>query len=85
MHQYEWDATPITGASARILRGFSRVGIGAAVLIGLLGLAVTADLAARFPATASVANLLGITGAVSLVVFGFFRLVGWVVAGFARD
>jgi hypothetical protein len=28
---------------------------------------------------------LGITGAISLVIFGFFRGLGWILAGFASD
>jgi hypothetical protein len=44
-HRHEWDATPAIGSSARIIRGFSRIGIGAAVLIAVLGLAVAVSVA----------------------------------------
>lgn len=36
---------PLIGSSARIIRGFSRVGVGAAVLTAVLGVAVTATVA----------------------------------------
>jgi hypothetical protein len=45
MHRNEWDATPLTGSSARIMRGFSRIGVGAAAITAVLGLTATANLA----------------------------------------
>jgi hypothetical protein len=106
-------------SSARIMRGFSRIGIGAAVLIAVTGLAITVGVAvssyksansevkpwyltpdyeegirrviaershqARNAAMRSALIGLGITGATSLAIFGFFRSLGSVVAGFARD
>jgi hypothetical protein len=47
MHQDEWDDTPTNRSSARIIRGFSRTGIGAAGLVAILGLALTAIVADR--------------------------------------
>jgi hypothetical protein len=44
MHR-EWDATPTTGAPTRITRGFKRIGIGAAVLMAVLGVTVTTSVA----------------------------------------
>jgi hypothetical protein len=41
----EWDATPLTGFSTRIMGGFSRLGVGAAVLTAVLGLAITVSVA----------------------------------------
>jgi hypothetical protein len=45
MHRHEWDATPTIGSSARIMRGFSRIGVGAAALTAVLGLAITVSVA----------------------------------------
>jgi hypothetical protein len=44
-HRHEWDATPTIGSSARIMRGFSRIGVGAAALTAMLGLTVTVPVA----------------------------------------
>jgi hypothetical protein len=150
-----------TSPSARIIRGFSRIGIGLAIISAITGVAVTGGIVvgnynrandefdkyacllrwnanaavsgARYKAlTESAANCgyfpsygaynslswirindaieqngfivervtdferlraeanttiagLGITGATSLVIFGFFRGLGWIIAGFARD
>jgi hypothetical protein len=122
----------------RIIRGFSRLGAGAALLVTLCGMGVTAvivsDQHARghfsvtgidkvsvyfptgtpesvvhdvmlyragypgplSPAASAAFSLippdikaavigLGVTALLALVAFGFFRGLGWVVAGFARD
>jgi hypothetical protein len=98
---------PIASSSAPILRGFSRLGIGCAVLIAVIGVAVTAiivmDDYSRWVAGSSppggfalnpppistfVPTVLiggGITITACLLIMGFFRGLGWVVAGFARD
>jgi hypothetical protein len=122
---YERDTHPLPSFSARIMRGFKRIGIGAAVLMAMLGVTVTTSVAvntynnemgwsdvlsqpAHIPASRALANDielaprerdeaafhiattsaligLGITAAACLAVFGFFRGLGWVIAGFARD
>jgi hypothetical protein len=53
MHQHEWDAAPTVGSSARIIRSFSRIGIGAAALVAISGLALTAIVADRDYETAT--------------------------------
>jgi hypothetical protein len=94
----------IASSSGPILRGFSRLGIGCAVLIAMIGVAVTATIviddynrwaggssppAPDAPATSTfVPTVLiggGITITACLLIIGFFRGLGWVVAGFARD
>jgi hypothetical protein len=45
--RHESDATPTIGSAARIMRGFSRIGIGAAALVAISGLALTAIVADR--------------------------------------
>jgi hypothetical protein len=41
----KWDATPRTGTSVPIMRGFKRIGIGAAVVTAALGFAMTTGVA----------------------------------------
>jgi hypothetical protein len=81
----------------RIIRGFSRLGVGAAVLVAMCGAGFTAvaivmpaldpypppDLAAYAIKTAGIG--LGITSLLALAAFVFFRGLGWVITGFARD
>jgi hypothetical protein len=43
--RHEWDATPLIGSSARIMRWFSRLGVGGAILTAVLGLMVTVSAA----------------------------------------
>jgi hypothetical protein len=98
---------PVASSSAPILRGFSRLGIGCAVLIAMIGVAVTATVVmddySRWvagsasptgvvvgppPISTFVPTVLiggGITITACLLIIGFFRGLGWVVAGFARD
>jgi hypothetical protein len=97
----------IASSSGPILRGFSRLGIGCAVLIAMIGVAVTATIVvddynrwaggssspagfvleppplSTFVPTALIGG--GITIAACLLIIGFFRGLGWVVAGFAGD
>jgi hypothetical protein len=97
----------IAPSSGPILRGFSRLGIGCAVLIAMIGAAVTATIVmddynrwvggssppAGFvpespPISTFVPTVLiggGITIAACLLIIGFFRGLGWVVAGFVGD
>jgi hypothetical protein len=110
----------ITSASARIIRGFSRIGIGSVVVVAIVGVAVTTTVvidewvrisslpdapwlayAPKLEASSAhgwwssdpvlgsaVSNVLAglaITGIASLVIFEFFRGLGWIIAGFARD
>jgi hypothetical protein len=97
----------IASSSGPILRGFSRLGIGCAVLIAMIGVAVTATIviddynrwiggssppAGFVPDPPPVSTFLptvliggGITITACLLIIGFFRGLGWVVAGFARD
>ena len=105
---YEPPDEPRTASSSGpILRGFSRLGIGCAVLIAMIGVAVTATVVMddysrwvggasppagfaldRPPISTFVPTVLiggGITIAACLLIIGFFRGVGWVAAGFARD
>jgi hypothetical protein len=98
---------PIALSSAPILRGFSRLGIGCAVLIAIIGVVVTATVVmddynrwvggsgppagvvlgppsiSTFVPTVLIGG--GITITACLLIIGFFRGLGWVVAGFARD
>jgi hypothetical protein len=97
----------IASSSGPIIRGFSRLGLGCAVLIAMIGVALTATIViddynrwaggssppAGFvpdaPATSAfVPTVLiggGITITACLLIIGFFRGLGSVVAGFARD
>jgi hypothetical protein len=70
----------------RIARGFSRLGIWAAGLVGIAGLTVT-GMAVYFNNFGADAILTGLalTGALALAAFVFFRGLGWVLAGFAKD
>lgn len=101
------DEQRIASSNGPILRGFSRLGIGCAVLIAMIGVAVTATVViddysrwvggsappAGFvlgppPISTFVPTVLiggGITITACLLIIGFFRGLGWVVAGFARD
>jgi hypothetical protein len=101
------DEPPIASSSGPILRGFSRLGIGCAVIFAMIGVVVTATVVMddynRWvggsappagvvpglpPISTFVPTLLiggGITITSCLLIFGFFRGLGWVVAGFARD
>jgi hypothetical protein len=127
-----------TKSAVRIIRGFSRLGVGAAILVMLCGAGLTAmvvsdqyaqskgkghisvagpgGVTVKFPtgtdwptiykvlgSQASVQSAeyptvsptdeatriavigLGITAAMALAAWGFFRGVGWMLAGFARD
>jgi hypothetical protein len=98
---------PMASSSAPVLRGFSRLGIGCAVLIAMIGVVVTATVVmddySRWvggsappagivlgppPISTLVRTVLiggGITITACLLIIGFFRGLGWVVAGFARD
>jgi hypothetical protein len=83
--------------ATRIIRGFSRLGVGAAVLVAACGTGFTAlaivmpaldpspppDLVAYAAKTAGIG--LGVTSLLALAAFVFFRGLGWVLAGFARD
>jgi hypothetical protein len=79
--------------SNRITRGFSRLGIWAAVLVAICGAGVTAFAIVFAPTpappdfdAAKFAGIgLGITGVLALATFVFFRGLGWIIAGFARD
>jgi hypothetical protein len=80
-------------SSARLIRGFSRFGVGAALLIALCGAGYTAFVIAFAPMpaprdfdAAKFAGIgLGITGVSAFAAFGFFHGLGWILAGFARD
>jgi hypothetical protein len=67
----------------RIIRGFSRLGIATAVLVALCGALVTTALAGD--PHANPGAILGITGLLALAAWGFFRGLGWVLAGFAPN
>ena len=88
--------------SNRIIRGFSRLGIGAAVLTAIYGLVPNIYAQIDDPPPTGLNELvrhrtpalyaaktacvgLGITALAALAVFGFFRGLGWIIAGFARD
>lgn len=97
----------IGSSSSPILRGFSRLGIGCAVLIAMIGVAVTATVviddygqwvggssppAGFAPDPPSISTFVptvliggGITITACLLIIGFFRGLGWIVAGFAGD
>jgi len=95
----------IASSSAPILRGFSRLGVGCAVVIAMIGVAVTATIviddynrwvAGSSPSAGFVAPPIstfvptvlvgaGSTITACLLIVGFFRGLGWVVAGFIRD
>jgi hypothetical protein len=97
----------IASSSGPILHGFSRLGIGCAILIAMIGVAVTATVViddySRWvggssppaglvldppPISTFVPTVLiggGITITACLLIVGFFRGLGWVIAGFARD
>jgi hypothetical protein len=71
----------MTGQS--IIRGFNRIAVGAAVVILLIGLPAVALMAGRLQG--DVAGNLCITVGAALALYGFFRGLGWVIAGFGRD
>jgi hypothetical protein len=97
----------IASSTAPILRGFSRLGIGCAVLVAMIGVVVTATIviddynqwaggssppAGFVPDAPAISTFVptvliggGITITACLLMIGFFRGLGWVVAGFARD
>ena len=83
--------TPLT-AGARFIRGFTRIGAIAAVVVALSGIALSITFAVErynYADASEVASVLGwglvITGCVAVVAYLTFWAMGWLCAGFTRD
>jgi hypothetical protein len=73
---------------SRINRSFHSIGVAAAVLIALAGgsWTVGAALYARSLADGAILGIgVVVTVVLALAAWGFYCMLGWVVAGFARD
>jgi hypothetical protein len=70
----------------RIARGFSRIGVWAAVMTVIVGLGLTGIWAAvQYLEVTGIGIGLGLTALAATAALVFFKGVGWIIAGFLDD